>query len=100
MAKLVWSPASLRDIASIVAFIAADSPVAAKRFREKLLARTRQLKTTPLMGGYVLEDESRTYRELLHGNYRVIYRCDIAGKTAYIVAVHHAARLLNPTDLG
>jgi addiction module RelE/StbE family toxin len=100
MAKIVWSPTAIRDFESILAYIGADSPVAAKRFGEKLLARTRQLKTAPLMGGYVLEDESHTYREVLYGNYRVIYRCDADAKIAYIAAIHHAARLLDPESLG
>jgi len=63
------------------------------------LARTRQLRTSPLLGGYVLEDESHTYRELIHGSYRVIYRYEADGKAVYIVAIHHAARLLDPVTL-
>jgi len=99
MAKVVWSPSALGDFKAILAYIAKDAPVAAKRFGQKLLARTRQLRTSPLLGGYVLEDESRTYRELIHGNYRVIYRCEADGKAVYIVAIHPAARLLDPEKL-
>ena len=53
----------------------------------------------PLLGGFILEDPSHTYRELIQGNYRVIYRCDEDGKVVYVVAVHHAARLLDPGQL-
>src|SRR5579872_722438 len=99
MAKVIWTPTALRDFKSILTYIAADSPIAAKRFGEKLLARTRQLKIAPLMGGYVLEDETRTYREVLCGSYRVIYRTDFDGKSAYIVTIYPAARLLDPETL-
>jgi toxin ParE1/3/4 len=98
MAKIVWSPSALRDLEGILAYIAKDAPVAARRFGEKILARTRQLKTVPLLGGFVVEDSNQSYRELLHGNYRIIYRYD-DGKTAYIVAVHHAAKLLDLENL-
>jgi hypothetical protein len=55
------------------------------------------LKRLPLSGGFVLEDASRTYRELIQGNYRIVYRSD--GKTVYIVTVRHAAPLLRAEDL-
>jgi len=99
MAKLIWSPSALRDFQAILAYIAKDAPVAAKRFGEKLLARTRQLRISPLLGGFILEEESHTYRELIHGNYRVIYRCEADEQVVYIVAIHHAARLLDPETL-
>ena len=99
MARIVWSPSALRDFEAALAYIAKDAPIAAKRFGEKLLARTRQLKKSPLLGGHILEDETKTYRELIFGSYRIIYRCDSDGRVAYIVAVHHAARLLDPDIL-
>jgi hypothetical protein len=52
---------------------------------------------TPLLGGYIAEDSSRTYREVLQGRYRIIYRSD--AHTVYIVAIHHASRLMDTSDL-
>lgn len=95
MAKIVWSPKALSDLEGVLDYIARNAPVAAHRFVAKLVLRVESLEIHPLLGGYVPEDESHTYRELLQGNYRVIYRFD--GDKVYIVAVHHAARLL---DLG
>jgi plasmid stabilization system protein ParE len=100
MAKVIWSPRALRNFESILAHIRSDSPSAARRFGQQVLARVRQIETAPYMGGYVLEDETRTYREVLFGNYRVIYRCEPDGTVAYIVAVRHAAQLLDPGMLG
>jgi toxin ParE1/3/4 len=99
MAKVIWSPTALEDFKAVLAYIAADSPVASKRFGQKLLARTRQIRIAPLMGGYVREDETKTYREVLFGNYRVIYRTDEDGKVAYIVTIYPASRLLDPKTL-
>jgi hypothetical protein len=36
---------------------------------------------------------------VLQGNYRVIYRYDAAAKTAFVITVLHAARLLDPDEL-
>jgi len=99
MAKIIWAPSALSDFAAVLSYIAKDAPVAAKRFGENLIARTRQLKISPLSGGYIAEDENHRYRELIYGNYRIIYRASVDAKVVYVIAVHHAARLLDPTKL-
>lgn len=97
MAKVIWAPRALDDLVRLIDYISADAPVAARRFAQKILDRVDLLQDHPLAGGFVFEDETRTYREVLQGNYRVIYRTD--GNAVYIVAVHHAARLLDPGQL-
>lgn len=47
----------------------------------------------PHSGGYIAEDSRKIYREIIQGNYRVIYR--VSGDDVLIVAVYHAARLLD-----
>jgi hypothetical protein len=37
------------------------------------------------------------FREILQGNYRIIYR--VEGDVVYLVALHHAARLLDVDKL-
>jgi len=97
MARIIWAPRALDDLEAVLAYIATDAPAAAARFAEKLMARVDLLAQHPFLGGYIWEDESHTYREVIQGNYRVIYR--IEGQIVYIVAVHHAARLLDTDDL-
>ncbi|HUT12073.1 MAG TPA: type II toxin-antitoxin system RelE/ParE family toxin [Thermoguttaceae bacterium] len=97
MARISWAPAALDDLDAVLTYIAKDAPLAAVRFAEKLMARIDLLAQHPLMGGYIREDQSHTYRETIQGNYRVIYR--VEGRTVYIVTVHHAARLLDADDL-
>ena len=98
MARIVWAPKALDDLEGLLAYIARDAPVAARRFAQKIISRVELLTNHPLLGSYVAEDESRRYREIRQGNYRIIYRTD--AKTVYVVAVHHAARLLDADDLG
>jgi len=43
----------------------------------------------------VEEDEQGRYRQVLQGNYRVIYRHDPAAHSATVITVIHARRLLD-----
>lgn len=62
-----------------------------------MLRRGESLASHPELGGWIIEDESHRYRELLQGSYRIIDRATDA--TVFIVAVRHAARLLGTDDL-
>jgi mRNA-degrading endonuclease RelE of RelBE toxin-antitoxin system len=53
----------------------------------------------PNSGGFVEEDELHRYRQVLQGNYRVIYRYDPTTDVATFITVIHAARLLDPDSL-
>ena len=97
MAHLIWTPRALEDLERLVRHIEKDAPLAARRFAQKILARVETLPANPLWGGLIPEDEHGIYRQVLQGNYRVIYRFD--GQAVYIVAIHHAARLLDPDSL-
>ena len=97
MALIVWAPKALDDLESLLAYIARDAPVTGRRFAQKVVTRVELLRNHPFSGSCVAEDESRRYREVRQGNYRILYRTD--GKSVYVVAVHHAARLLDAGDL-
>ena len=96
MTRIVWSAKSLRDLEAIEGYIGQFNPVAAKRLVQKIVKRTRRLQRFPSSGGYVEEDELKRYRQVLQGNYRVIYRHNPAHGIVYVVTVLHAARLLDP----
>ena len=97
MARLIWTNRALDDLERLVEYIAQDAPVAARRFAQKIFKRVEQLQSHPESGGWLPEDETHAYREVLQGNYRVIYRVD--EDSIYLVAVHHAARLLDVENL-
>lgn len=90
--RIVWSARAASQLEAIVEFIAAGSLVEARRFAARVLQRVESLASHPTLGGWVIEDESRRYRELLQGSYRIIYRA--TDEMVFIVAVRHAARLL------
>lgn len=98
MAQVIWTPKALDDFEDLLDYIAKDAPAAARRFAQKLVSRVELLSDHPLLGGCVAEDSTRTYREIRQGNYRILYRSD--ANAVYIVAIHHAAHLLDTEGLG
>ena len=92
MARVVWSSVARNDLQALVAFIKADSPGYAKTFGLHVQQRVEQLHHFTESGRKVPEDESGTYRELIVGNYRVVYRVD--EDTVTIVTLIHGARIL------
>jgi plasmid stabilization system protein ParE len=97
MARVVWSFRALRELEHAVLYIERNAPIAAKRFLKQVFRRASALADSPELGGFLAEDSSRTYRQLIHGNYRIIYRR--MGSTVRIAAFMHAARLLKVEEL-
>ncbi len=93
MAQIIWDPVALDHLDAIAAWIAKDSPAAAKRLVQRIFKRLERVEMFPLSGGFIAEDDRQIYREVIQGNYRVIYR--VSDDTVIIVAVYHAARLLD-----
>lgn len=94
MVKVVWTEFAVDDLRSIHSFISKDSKKYADRFIDKLIARTDQLEKNPNSGRVVPEFNVETVRELIEGNYRIIYKVD--QDLIAIVRIHHSARQLKP----
>ncbi len=92
MEKIRWTELAIEDLKSIHEYISKDSTIYADKFIEKLLLRIEQLETHENLGRIVPEFENETIRELIEGNYRIIYK--LANSQVFIVRLHHAARLL------
>ena len=93
MAKLNWTPQSKADLLAIAEFIAKDSKKYARIQISRLRERARQLKSYPNSGRVVPEYGEENLRELILGNYRIIYRI-VDPDRIDIITVHHSARLL------
>jgi toxin ParE1/3/4 len=72
--KLVWTPLARDDLREIVSYIARDNPAAALRVGERILSSVDPFKSMPQMGRKVPEREDETIREIIRGNYRIIYK--------------------------
>ena len=93
MAEVNWSVSAKRDLQAIHDRAALGSDFYAQRFVEKLLERTSILAEFPSSGGIVPEFGSKDIRQLLFGDYRIIYF--IAQDHVAIARVYHSARLLD-----
>jgi toxin ParE1/3/4 len=92
MVKIVWTEFALEDLRLTHDYIAKDSKTYADRFIDKLIARVDQLEAFPKSGRVVPEFDNTDIRELIEGNYRIIY--EIKPDHIGIIRIHHAARLL------
>ena len=92
MVKLFWTDIAIEDLKSIHEYISKDSKRYADRFIEKLIERVDQLEKFPKSGRIVPEFAVATTRELIEGNYRIVYK--ISDEEVFIVRVHHSARQL------
>ena len=93
MAKVRWTLQALDDLEAICLFIARDAPHVATVFADRAFRATDRLVQYPRLGRIVPELETETIREMILGNYRIIYR--IREEEVQVVTVHHGARLLD-----
>ncbi len=78
----------------IVDFIAKDKPLAAEKFRQEIIKAVSLLENAPRLGRVVPEFDNPVRRELLHGNYRIIYRLKPRLKKIQVTVVWHGRLLL------
>ena len=93
--KIFWSPLSLERTAEIAEYISLDNPSAAERWVENIFNRVKVLQSSPKAGRKVPEVEREEIRELIYGNYRIIYR--VEKSKISILTLRHGKQIL-PTD--
>lgn len=95
--RIYWTRQSQEDLRQVRAFISRDAPATASAFVRRLRDSVNRLKEFPESGQVVPELGREDIRELLRGNYRIIYR---AGQERIdILAVYHSARLLDADSI-
>jgi addiction module RelE/StbE family toxin len=72
--KLFWTETAKEDLLSIQRYISTDNPTAASRWVERLRLRARNTLHAPLSGRMVPEFLREDIRELIEGNYRIVYQ--------------------------
>lgn len=74
MKKVVWTNQALQRLNEIEDYISQDSVERAIKFVDKLVTRSEQLGKHPELGRVVPEFGDLRIREILEGNYRIVYR--------------------------
>ena len=95
--KIVWSPLAVDRASEIARYIAQDKPSAAKKWINKVFTKVEQLKSSPEIGRIVPEISDNQFRELIYGNYRIIYR--IEKKQISILTIRHGKQILPTNDI-
>ncbi|MFH0918979.1 MAG: type II toxin-antitoxin system RelE/ParE family toxin [Fibrobacterota bacterium] len=95
--KIIWSPLAVERLEEISDFIAYDKPSAAGKWIDSIFGKVELLKFNPDLGRVVPEIETSSIRELLFGNYRIIYRH--TGNSINVLTVRSCRQLLEDKDL-
>jgi plasmid stabilization system protein ParE len=78
-------------------YIAQDKPAAAEKWIETVFTKVETLKSAPEIGKVVPEIRNSQFRELIYGNYRLIYR--IEEKQISILTIRHGMQILPVDDI-
>ena len=92
MTRVKWTRQAAEDVEAIKAYVARDSERYASLLAERLVAAVGRLELFPQSGRVVPEVGDETLREVLYGNYRLVYR--LHAESVEVITVYHAARLL------
>jgi len=89
---IIWSPLAIDRISEIADYIAKDKPLAAEKWIDTVFSKVEQLESSPEIGRIVPEINNIQFRELIYGNYRIIYR--IEKKQISILTIRHVKQIL------
>ena len=92
MKRVTWTRQAIEDVEAIKAYVARDSERYAAMLAERLVAAVGRLGSFPQSGRVVPEVGDESLREVIHGNYRLVYRLQV--EAVEVITVYHAARLL------
>ena len=90
--RIVWSPLAVDRASEIADYIAQDKPTSAKKWIDTVFSKVAQLKSSPEIGRIVPEINDSQFRELIYGNYCIIYR--IEKKEIFILTIRHGSQIL------
>ena len=91
MTQVIWAPQAIQDVEAIRAHVARDSAHYADLVVERIVAAVERLQKHPRSGRMVPELGDESIREIVHGNYRIVYR--LRHELVEVATVFHGARL-------
>lgn len=91
MTRIRWAPQAIQDVEAIRAHVARDSAHYADLVVERIVAAVERVQNNPRSGRIVPELGDESVREVIQGNYRIVYR--VRHDIVEIATVFHGARL-------
>jgi toxin ParE1/3/4 len=92
MSKIEWARSAVNDVKSVRDYIARDSEAYAERFVQKIVEAVEKAGAFPRVGRRVREADADDIREIVFGNYRIIYR-DEEARVLVLMVIHGARDL-------
>ena len=92
-----WSPLAIEKVIEMAEYIALDKPDVALKWANDIFDSTDKLREYPRIGRIVPELQKDEYRELIEGNYRVIYL--IGHFKISVLTVRHGKQQLSLDEL-
>ena len=92
MTRVIWTRQAVEDVEAIKAYVARDSERYAGLLAERLVMAVSRLELFPRSGRIVPEVGDDSLREVIYGDYRLVYR--LQAGSVEVVTIYHAARLL------
>lgn len=98
MVKINWTKLALSDLKEVYEYIAKDSSRYAQITIHKIHSQVESLKKHPHLGRVVPEFEDPSIKELITGNFRIVYLI-ISEYKIDILRIFHSARNLDQSSL-
>ncbi len=95
--KLIWTELAVAKLEAFANYIALDKPMAALNWVETMQNSVKKLKEFPKSGRQVPEINRVDIRELIEGNYRIIYRTEL--NRISILTIRHTKQPLTTSDV-
>lgn len=93
MVKIIWAERAIDDLINIGNYSSRFSDKYASSIISKLFNKVNILKKMPKIGRVVPEKNDENVRELIEGNYRIIYELR-SDEQIEVLMVHHSSRPL------
>ena len=90
--KIIWSPLAIDRVSEITEYISQDNLSAAQNWVDRIFQEVESLLSSPQMGRMVPEVGRKEIRELILGNYRIIYRYE--STSISILTIRHGKQIL------
>jgi toxin ParE1/3/4 len=91
MVQIRWTKQATLDLNEIFEYISKDSSHYARLEVVRIKGKTKLLESNLYLGNAVSELGRPEIRQLIHGNYRIIYKL-VDNKRIDILTIHHSAR--------
>lgn len=89
--KIIWSAHAAKDLGAVFDYVFADNSKAAANLYDEIWESTLRLKRHCLLGRIVPELNELSFRELLVGEYRIIY--SVLSAEIRVLRVLHSRQL-------